>query len=107
MNQIVTAPPSSHTAEYIALVVTVGVPIIVSLLVALIRSLSSLRGEQGTQSEGLALLVQKVGPVDDALTAHDTRLRTLESGHARLEGAVAAYRDTIQQTLTHLTRPAP
>lgn len=100
---VTSSPPPSHTAEYIALVVTVGVPIIVSLLVALIRALSSLRGEQATQSESLAIMVQKIGPVDSALTDHDKRLRGVENGQARLQGAVDAYRDTVQHAITSRT----
>lgn len=94
---------SAASGEYLAVVTTIGAVLLAAALGAigfvvrsLITTLRDVRHEQNAQSSGLAVLVERVTPMNAELVEHDKRLRESESGLARLEGALNAHKDTLQ-----------
>lgn len=94
----------SHVAEYIAVLLTISAAIGGWLFRRMLASLDRLHNETSTNSAGLAVLVERVSPVTTELAVHDARLREVENGQARLEGALEAHRLWVQHTVSTVTQ---
>lgn len=101
---LAAAAHSTPVGEYIAIVLTAGLAVIGWLFRQTLASLRKLHSEASTNSAGLAVLVERVSPVTAELADHDERLRGVENGHARLEGALAEHRHLVAAVLQQRQR---
>lgn len=105
VNAATSAP--SHVGEYIAVLLTISAAVGGWLFRRMLSSLDKLHSETSTNSAGLAVLVERVSPVTTELAVHDTRLRAVENGQARLEGALEAHRQWVQHAVSPVTSARP